>query len=238
MTLITQENEHDRLATRLSIILSRLFQGEKLHIGTLAEEFGVTTRTLRRDFNVRLTYLDIEQNNGVYQLASHYFRRRTERDMKILARLLHLDRLLPAMDAKLLSLLLDGEYPSPYRIMLPEPRQKPTLFGDFSRLTLAILNQTQVRIRTDKNVSHTVHPYLLLCNQAEWYLAGSASSSVFVIPLTQIRIVEELKNSTFKIDDKVMQLIENKEFIEILSHMDIVQTIASHIYKSSLKSTS
>ena len=33
MTLITQENEHDRLATRLSIILSRLFQGEKLHIG-------------------------------------------------------------------------------------------------------------------------------------------------------------------------------------------------------------
>jgi hypothetical protein len=113
MTLITQENEHDRLATRLSIILSRLFQGEKLHIGTLAEEFGVTTRTLRRDFNVRLTYLDIEQSNGVYQLASHYFRRRTERDMKILARLLHLDRLLPAMDAKLLSLLLDGEHPRP-----------------------------------------------------------------------------------------------------------------------------
>ncbi len=27
MTLITQENEHDRLATRLSIILSRLFIG-------------------------------------------------------------------------------------------------------------------------------------------------------------------------------------------------------------------
>jgi hypothetical protein len=33
--------------------------------------------------------------------------------MKILARLLHLDRLLPAMDAKLLSLLLDGEHPHP-----------------------------------------------------------------------------------------------------------------------------
>ena len=29
--------------------------------------------------------------------------------MKILARLLHLERLLPAMDAKLLSLMLDGE---------------------------------------------------------------------------------------------------------------------------------
>ena len=68
MTLITQENEHDRLATRLSIILSRLFQGEKLHIGTLAEEFGVTTRTLRRDFNVRLTYLDINRATACISL--------------------------------------------------------------------------------------------------------------------------------------------------------------------------
>ena len=42
MTLITQENEHDRLATRLSIILSRLFQGEKLHIG--AEQRRISAR--------------------------------------------------------------------------------------------------------------------------------------------------------------------------------------------------
>ncbi|KJM18527.1 helix-turn-helix transcriptional regulator [Enterobacter hormaechei] len=225
MTLITQENEHDRLATRLSIILSRLFQGEKLHIGTLAEEFGVTTRTLRRDFNVRLTYLDIEQNNGVYQLASHYFRRRTERDMKILARLLHLDRLLPAMDAKLLSLLLDGEHPSPYRIMLPEPHQKPTLFGDFSRLTLAILNQTQVRIRTDENVSHTVHPYRLLCSHAEWFLAGCTSSGVFVISLSRIRLVEVLPDTTFEIDNTLISLIEQSDFMEALPHMNIIHQI-------------
>ncbi|EEY8279365.1 DeoR family transcriptional regulator [Escherichia coli] len=231
MTLITQENEHDRLATRLSIILSRLFQGERLHIGTLAEEFGVTTRTLRRDFNVRLTYLDIEQNNGVYQLASHYFRRRTERDMKILARLLHLDRLLPAMDAKLLSLMLDGERPSPYRIMLPEPRQKPTLFGDFSRLTLAILNQTKVRIRTDENVSHTVHPYRLLCSQAEWYLAGSASSTMFVIPLTQIRLVQVLPNTTFEIDNELINLVEQPEFMEALPHINIIEKIINHKLK-------
>ncbi|HBM0287084.1 DeoR family transcriptional regulator [Salmonella sp. NW758] len=225
MTLITQENEHDRLATRLSIILSRLFQGEKLHIGTLAEEFGVTTRTLRRDFNVRLTYLDIEQSNGVYQLASHYFRRRTERDMKILARLLHLDRLLPAMDAKLLSLMLDGERPSPYRIMLPEPRQKPTLFGDFSRLTLAILNQTQVRIRTDENVSHTVHPYRLLCSHAEWFLAGCTSSGVFVISLSRIRLVEVLSDTTFEIDNTLISLIEQSDFMEALPHMNIIHQI-------------
>ena len=50
MTLITQENEHDRLATRLSIILEPFVSGEKLHIGTLAEEFGVTTRNAATGF--------------------------------------------------------------------------------------------------------------------------------------------------------------------------------------------
>ena len=97
------------------------------------------------------------------------------------------------MDAKLLSLMLDGERPSPYRIMLPEPRQKPTLFGDFSRLTLAILNQTQVRIRTDENVSHTVHPYRLLCSHAEWFLAGCTSSGVFVICSGQVILATVLQ---------------------------------------------
>lgn len=225
MTHISQENEHDRLATRLSIILSRLFQGEKLSIRILAEEFGVSTRTLRRDFNVRLTYLDIEQDSGCYQLASHYFRRRTEKDMKILAKLLHLDRLLPAMDAKLLSLLLDENHPSPYRIMLPAPQQKPTLFGDFSRLTLAIINRTQVRIKTDKNISHTAHPYRLLCCQAEWFLAGCSSTGVFIISLSRIRLVEVLPNTTFEIDDMLLSLLERKDFMEALPHMNIIDEI-------------
>jgi predicted DNA-binding transcriptional regulator YafY len=129
------------------------------------------------------------------------------------------------MDAKLLSLLLDGEPPSPYRIMLPEPRQKPTLFGDFSRLTLAILNQTQVRIRTDENVSHTVHPYRLLCSHAEWFLAGCALSGVFVISLSRIRLVEVLPDTTFEIDNALISLIEQSDFMEALPHMNIIHQI-------------
>ncbi len=129
------------------------------------------------------------------------------------------------MDAKLLSLLLDGEHPSPYRIMLPEPHQKPTLFGDFSRLTLAILNQTQVRIRTDENVSHTVHPYRLLCSHAEWFLAGCTSSGVFVISLSRIRLVEVLPDTTFEIDNTLISLIEQSDFMEALPHMNIIHQI-------------
>lgn len=52
------ERRHERLAVRLSLIISRLVAGETLDMGLLAAEFGVSIRTLRRDFRERLMYLD------------------------------------------------------------------------------------------------------------------------------------------------------------------------------------
>lgn len=52
------ERRHDRLAVRLSLIISRLVAGETLSVRKLAAEFGVSVRTLRRDFRERLMYLD------------------------------------------------------------------------------------------------------------------------------------------------------------------------------------
>ncbi len=44
------ERRHDRLAVRLSLIISRLVAGETLDLQVLATEFGVSVRTLRRTF--------------------------------------------------------------------------------------------------------------------------------------------------------------------------------------------
>lgn len=38
-------SRHDRLAVRLSLIISRLMTGESLSLKTLSDEFGVTERT-------------------------------------------------------------------------------------------------------------------------------------------------------------------------------------------------
>ena len=64
------ERRHERLAVRLSLIISRLVAGETLAIQTLAAEFGVSVRTLRRDFRERLAYLDTEFRNGQCRLLS------------------------------------------------------------------------------------------------------------------------------------------------------------------------
>lgn len=44
------ERRYDRLSVRLSLIISRLLAGETLHVRKLAVEFGVSERTLHRDF--------------------------------------------------------------------------------------------------------------------------------------------------------------------------------------------
>ena len=49
-------SRHDRLAVRLSLIISRLMAGESLSLKTLSDEFGVTERTLQRDFHQRLVH--------------------------------------------------------------------------------------------------------------------------------------------------------------------------------------
>jgi len=48
------KHDYDKALTRLRIILQRLNDGESLGVKELAEEFGVSTRTIQRDFNEKL----------------------------------------------------------------------------------------------------------------------------------------------------------------------------------------
>ena len=56
----TATSDHDKLAYRLTQILVKLNQGEKLDPQTLAEEFNVNLRTIQRDLNSRFAYLPLE----------------------------------------------------------------------------------------------------------------------------------------------------------------------------------
>ncbi|EIA3184181.1 DeoR family transcriptional regulator [Vibrio parahaemolyticus] len=57
-------NKSEKLAYRLSQILSRLYAGEKLSLIDLEQEFGVHERTVLRDFN-RLAFLPIEREGVI-----------------------------------------------------------------------------------------------------------------------------------------------------------------------------
>jgi len=51
----TMKHDYDKILTRLTVILQRLYEGETLSVSALAEEFNVGPKTIQRDFNECLT---------------------------------------------------------------------------------------------------------------------------------------------------------------------------------------
>lgn len=66
------KHNYDTILTRLTIILSRLNDGEALSVNELASEFNVSTRTIQRDFNERLTSFPIYQDNKKWKMADGF----------------------------------------------------------------------------------------------------------------------------------------------------------------------
>jgi len=64
-------SNHDKIATRLGIILNKLNQGERFSIDDLVEEFNVSKRTIQRDMNERFSYLPLQKENGYYFLEEY-----------------------------------------------------------------------------------------------------------------------------------------------------------------------
>lgn len=67
------KHDYDKAMTRLTTIMTRLYQGELLSVIELAQEFSVSTRTIQRDFNNYLcNHLPIEQVKKKWQLKEGY----------------------------------------------------------------------------------------------------------------------------------------------------------------------
>lgn len=62
--------KHERLAYRLSDIIIRLNNGERLNIESLAQDYQVCIRTLKRDFQERLATLDFSDSGPVFYRLS------------------------------------------------------------------------------------------------------------------------------------------------------------------------
>lgn len=132
------ERRHERLADRLTQIIRRLFAGENLNMRHLAEEFGVSVRTLRRDLRERLTGLDLEYNDGHCRLVTADSAGQRERSGLTLARQSDMEALFPGLDLRLAGALLDETEHSPCCIWPPVALTAVHLPG-FSAISLPLL---------------------------------------------------------------------------------------------------
>jgi len=66
------KHNYDTILTRLTIILSRLNDGEALSVTELAKEFNVSDRTIQRDFNERLISFPVYQDKKKWRMQEGY----------------------------------------------------------------------------------------------------------------------------------------------------------------------
>lgn len=207
------ERRHDRLAVRLSLIISRLVAGETLDLQVLATEFGVSVRTLRRDFRERLMYLDLEYRKGRCRLLSGS--RQRELAVMTFARQSGVEALFPDMDNHLVSSLLSGPGESPCLIWQGTAQASSPDSGVFTRLVNAVSEHRKVTLLGNGCRCTGLAPYRLVLREGEWYLTGEHQARIAVFPLTDIRAITLHKDS-FAPDITVRDILSRPDFLQAL----------------------
>ncbi|MEA3941133.1 WYL domain-containing protein [Enterobacter ludwigii] len=219
-----EEKQHDRMASRLAIIISRLLMGEQLSVRALSLEFQVSERTLRRDFRERLSCLELSYRQGSWSLAHPHYGTYTSREILHFARVTSLEQLFPAMDNKLIAVLTDSSIPSPYIVWLSPPGCKPTPFGGFWRITQAILDRTLLDLTVDTEQYSWFAPYRLIYFENSWYVVGEYHQQTHVFRLESITDVCLTKRQFLR-RRNIDALTADPLFISSLPHFQYLRKV-------------
>lgn len=218
------ERRHDRLAVRLSLIISRLVAGETLNMARLAAEFGVSVRTLRRDFRERLMYLDLEYLRGQCRLRSTGGGVQGALDALTFAHRAGLADIFPGLDRRLAGMLLTAGG-MPCLVWQPPQSVSPACSLVFYRLVSAITASKRVLLAEGERCDGLA-PYRLISLDGCWYLTGELNGYITVHPLTAIHAVT-LLNTTFIPKKRLSQLTTQAGFIRALPHFSCIREVLS-----------
>ncbi|MEK2122033.1 WYL domain-containing protein [Vibrio parahaemolyticus] len=179
------KEKSEKLALRLGDILTRLYRGEVLSISWLMEEYCVSEKTLRRDFNQRLVNAPIIKVEDGYRLETqiHSGTTTTQR----------------IFDESGLSSLLPSKFnisTSPTTVLFKNPRIEDSqrYEGIFAQLNNAITSRTIIDLTYQDRLISQLHPYRLVNDRGIWYLSGVASGQLYsyrIAKISQIHATED-----------------------------------------------
>ncbi|EDR9809532.1 WYL domain-containing protein [Salmonella enterica] len=215
------ERRHDRLAIRLSLIISRLVTGETLDMHKLAAEFGVSTRTLYRDFHERLMYLDLECHNGCYRLRNSGGGPQAELDVLTFIHRTGMSGLFPGLNRRLVSLFLAcDDVPCLVGETLTDLGSSAPL--SFYHLVKAITTCQRVTLLAEGQRCEHLAPYRLVARDNDWYLIAEHHGRPVVFVLREIHVVQ-LTGEVFRRNERLYRMAENTGFIQALPHFRCIQ---------------
>lgn len=199
------DKSHDTLAYRLSQILTKLNNAESFTANELAEEFNVSTRTIQRDINERLSYIPIEKRGDYYCMESYALGKLSFEDIKSFATLSGIKSLYPSLSNKFISDILNAKLNSAYLVKNQGFEDISDKQKWFELLSGAILKSSPVSFEY-KEKARVVNPYKLINNDGIWYLLADENESLKTFTFSKIK--------KFKWEDETKIFTPKKEFLE------------------------
>jgi predicted DNA-binding transcriptional regulator YafY len=174
---------HDTLVYRLSEVLTKLNQGESLDPQELADEFGVTLRTIQRDLNVRFAGLPLIKVNGSYKMDEVHLGKLTMRDIERFAAFAGVSGLFPDMSGQFLKKVFASSAKDAWLVKGHHYEDVRGRRAMFAALEQAIVEKHLVQFRYSKANGETklrdgVEPYKLINQKGIWYLAAWADGKL------------------------------------------------------------
>lgn len=207
------KHDYDTILTRLTIILSRLNDGEALSVKELAEEFNVSDRTIQRDFNERLiTSFPVYQDKKKWKMQDGF---KLEKSTSVEEAVV-LDIIQTLIEGagnkfsskanKLLSKIKNDSYNPIYaKLDIEDIGDK---LHEIQKLEVAITNKNQIKCRYDfeeYNKELDLKPLKIANYEGFWYLIALDSRNdilkkYYLKNIKQITILDVAFESTAELD--------------------------------------
>lgn len=211
------KHDYDRALTRLVDILSKLYKGEKPTIKELAEEFGVCTKTIQRDFSQRLYKFPIVRDGNRFCMEEGY-RLEKRHDIKDMLVLDVLERISEGIGAEfatralaLLSKLKNDDFNPLYTKIEMEDISKKA--HEIALLESAIKEKREIAFLYDFgdfSYGLDVQPLRIICFDGFWYLLGVDARNGIIKKYYLNGILDiEIKESRFIVKKELQERLGN-----------------------------
>lgn len=221
------EKEHDKIGTRLGLIITKLNNGERFTAEELADEFNVNVRTIQRDINERLSYIPLQKEQNYYFLSPHALGKLSYKDIQNFAQISGISELYPSLDHSFISDLLELKFNSLYMVKnsgFEDISDKKELF---EQLSGAISRQSPIHFLYNEK-QRSVNPYKLINNNGIWYLLADDNAELKTYTFSKIKQLKWDFKIHFSPKKEFLNQIEkndvnwiSKDFIEVTLEIDI-----------------
>ncbi|WP_423186946.1 helix-turn-helix transcriptional regulator [Alishewanella sp. d11] len=197
------------LANRLADIAAMAFSGESLNLRKLSDKYGVSSKTIRRDFERLDSVIERCPETGDYKLSQSRGMYNEEDLIRLISNI-GFKKALPTKVAKFLRSFINDSVSECYHF-LEQPLEADFISSLHSTFETAIKSRLIVSF-IYKDKPRLVSPYLLVYSHGSWYLAALSEGTLKTFSLARIKFVS-MQKEQFDYDPAVVDKIKEQDTI-------------------------